>query len=68
MRDLLPEEVVASQYVGNGDRYTFDVAPGRYVLYAPVPPAGSPTNAFRYTTVVLNKGDNVTVDIPNACI
>ena len=68
MRDILPEEVVAHQYVFDGDRYTFEIPPGHYVIYAPVAPAGSPANAFRYVAVALKQGDNVKVDIPNTCI
>ncbi len=44
------------------------VPPGRYVLFAPMAPAGSPQNAFRYALVVVKQRDNVQVDIPNTCI
>ena len=68
IRDVLPTEVVATRSVGLDEKYSFDIPPGHYVLYAPVAPAGSPSNAFRYVPLVLKQGDNVRVDIPNTCI
>jgi hypothetical protein len=64
LHDVLPTEVVAQETVGFGERYSFDLPPGHYVLNRLVN-AGS---ALQYTSFVLNPGEERTVNIPNTCI
>ena len=66
IRDVLPDRVVTQATLGFGDRYSFDLAPGHYVLKVVQTPAGNPVR--RFMPVILNPGDDRIVDIPNTCI
>lgn len=66
LRDVLPSHAIAEQAVGFGDRYTFELPPGHYVLNVLHAPAGA--YASQYVAVTLQPGDNRIVNIPNTCI
>ena len=57
LQDVLPTDVVAQERVGTNETYRFVLDPGRYVIQAGV-----------YTSVTLQPGDDVHVDVPNLCI
>jgi hypothetical protein len=61
--DVLPTTVVAQETVPTNGMYRFDLQPGSYVLEA------APSGGYGpYTTVTVNAGDELVVDIPNTCI
>jgi hypothetical protein len=61
---ILPSDVVATQSVGSGDSYTFDLSPGMYVLQAPE----EGFRMGRWTEVVVKAGATTKADIPKDCI
>jgi hypothetical protein len=62
--DVLPTTVVVQgKSIPTNGMYRFDLDPGRYVLEAAPPGSYGP-----YSTVTLNAGDDLLVDIPNTCI
>lgn len=60
---VLPTTVVVQERIPTDGMYRFDLDPGRYVLEAAPPGSYGP-----YSTVTVNAGDDLLVDIPNTCI
>jgi hypothetical protein len=62
---VFPTGVVAEERVSSGGTFRFVLEPGQYVLTTEFPP---PSNYFPYSTLTLQPGDNLMVDIPNQCM
>jgi hypothetical protein len=60
-----PTGVVAQERVPAGGTFQFVLEPGQYVLTTEFPP---PSNYIPYSTLTLQPGDNLRVDIPNQCM
>jgi uncharacterized membrane protein len=58
VQDVLPTGVVAQQSVATNENYRFVLNPGSYVLQA----------GISYTSVTLQPGVDVNLDVPNMCI
>ena len=59
-----PTTAVAQEAVAVNVTYRFVLNPGPYVLQAQFPP---PANVRPFTSVTLQAGDNLKIDIPNMC-
>ena len=63
LQDVLPTTVIGEQRVGINATYRFVLEPGRYVVKA-----AKSSDFGAYTSVVLQPGDDLHIDIPNVCI
>lgn len=65
--DEMPSKVVATRTVGEGEKYSFVLQPGDYVIQAVYVPVNA-DGAKPYVSTTLHAGDDVDLDVPNMCL